>query len=95
MSESVFATTAKHVLVTVVRAVWALFFRGCCWRRVVLQVTVQARRAVEALAKTVDDIGTATGRAKSVGMDVTAVGEHQRSCTGHCRRALGPIDIGV
>src|ERR1700675_3711499 len=87
-----FSLDGKHVLVTGGSSGLGRFFAAFLAARGA-QVTVAARRA-EALAKTVDDIGTANGRAQSVVMDVTAAASIECALDAAEGR-FGPIDIVV
>jgi NAD(P)-dependent dehydrogenase (short-subunit alcohol dehydrogenase family) len=87
-----FSLEGKHVLVTGGSSGLGRFFAVFLASRGAL-VTVAARRA-EALAKTVDDIGTANGRAQSVVMDVTAAASIE-SALDAAEGRFGPIDIVV
>src|SRR5258707_9459548 len=87
-----FSLDGKHVLVTGGSSGLGRFFAVLLAARGA-QVTVAARRA-EALAKTVDDIGTANGRAQSVVMDVTAAASIQ-SALDAAEARFGPIEIVV
>src|ERR1700676_5474551 len=87
-----FSLDGKHVLVTGGSSGLARFFAVFLAARGVLG-TVAARPA-EALAKTVDDIGTANGRAQSVVMDVTAPASIE-SALDAAKARFGPIEIVV
>jgi NAD(P)-dependent dehydrogenase (short-subunit alcohol dehydrogenase family) len=87
-----FSLDGKHILVTGGSSGLGRFFAVLLAARGA-QVTVAARRA-EALAKTVDDIGTANGRAHSVVMDVTAAVSIE-SALDAAEGRFGPIDIVV
>lgn len=87
-----FALNEKHVLVTGgssgLGRHFAAFLAGRGAR-----VTVAARRA-EALAKTVDDIAAAKGKAQSVVMDVTAAASIETGLDA-AEAKFGPVEILV
>src|SRR5258707_13574997 len=87
-----FSLDGKHVLVTGGSSGLGRFFAVLLAARGAL-VTVAARRA-EALAKTVDDIGTANDRGQSVVMDVTAPAAIE-SALDAAEARFGPIEIVV
>jgi len=87
-----FSLDGKHVLVTGGSSGLGRFFAVFLATHGA-QVTVAARRA-EALAKTVNDIETANGRAQSVVMDVTAAASIE-SALDAAEGRFGPIDIVV
>jgi NAD(P)-dependent dehydrogenase (short-subunit alcohol dehydrogenase family) len=87
-----FSLDGKHILVTGGSSGLGRFFAVLLVARGA-RVTVAARRA-EALAKTVDEIGTANGRAQSVVMDVTAAASIE-SALDAAEGRFGAIDIVV
>jgi NAD(P)-dependent dehydrogenase (short-subunit alcohol dehydrogenase family) len=87
-----FSLDGKHVLVTGGSSGLGRFFAVFLAAHGA-QVTVAARRA-EALARTVNDIETANGRAQSVVMDVTAAASIE-SALDAAEGRFGPIDIVV
>src|SRR6266853_5674466 len=87
-----FSLDGKHVLVTGGSSGLGRFFAVLLAARGA-QVTVAARRA-EALAKTVDDIGSANGQAQSVVMDVTVAASIETALDAAEAR-FGPVEIVI
>src|SRR3979490_161586 len=87
-----FSLDGQHVIITGGSSGLGRFFAVFLAARGA-RVTVAARR-VEALAKTVNDIEAANGRAQSVVMDVTAAASIESALDGAEGR-FGPIDIVV
>jgi NAD(P)-dependent dehydrogenase (short-subunit alcohol dehydrogenase family) len=87
-----FAVDGKHALVTGGSSGLGRHFAAFLAAKGA-RVTVAARRA-EALAKTVDEIATAKGRAQSVVMDVTATASIAGALAS-AEAQFGPVDIVV
>ena len=87
-----FSLDDKHVLVTGGSSGLGRHFAAFLASRGA-RVTVAARRA-EALAKTVEEIGAAKGRAQSVVMDVTALTSIETALDA-AQAKFGPVDVLV
>jgi NAD(P)-dependent dehydrogenase (short-subunit alcohol dehydrogenase family) len=87
-----FSLDDKHVLVTGGSSGLGRHFAAFLASRGA-RVTVAARRA-EALAKTVEEIGAAKGRAQSVVMDVTALASIETALDA-AQAKFGPVDVLV
>src|SRR5258708_7841246 len=87
-----FTIEGSHVLVTGGSSGLGRFFALFLAARGA-RVTVGARRA-EALAKTVDDIGSANGQAQSVVMDVTVAASIETALDAAEAR-FGPVEIVI
>ena len=87
-----FAIEGSHVLITGGSSGLGRFFAVFLAARGA-RVTVGARRA-EALAKTVEDIGSANGQAQSVVMDVTVAASIETALDAAEAR-FGPVEIVI